>query len=207
MLSTTRLDECYRSSMAQMVTKLIKAPSATLGMDGATNVLSRSTPNVIVHDLRPWFVEYLRAGLKKESAPEVFKKIEDSISRIHAYLQKEVVLGVVQKYGSSAVQLGGATFILSADVLSSQALELNRERQKFEVFMVTQHITTDLGENAVTTEATYRDGNRSANEDDDENEELTDAEFIEQEVLSAALAQIAVPREIPDHLFFPEQEE
>ncbi|ETO66262.1 hypothetical protein F444_16503 [Phytophthora nicotianae P1976] len=165
--------------MAQMVTKLIKAPSATLGMDGATNVLSRSTPNVIVHDLRPWFVEYLRAGLKKESAPEVFKKIEDSISRINAYLQKEV----------------------------SQALELNRERQKFEVFMVTQHITTDLGENAVTTEATYRDGNRSANEDDDENEELTDAEFIEQEVLSAALAQIAVPREIPDHLFFPEQEE
>ncbi|ETP07388.1 hypothetical protein F441_16343 [Phytophthora nicotianae CJ01A1] len=165
--------------MAQMVTKLIKAPSATLGMDGATNVLSRSTPNVIVHDLRPWFVEYLRAGLKKESAPEVFKKIEDSISRINAYLQKEV----------------------------SQALELNRERQKFEVFMVTQHITTDLGENAVTTEAAYRDGNRSANEDDDENEELTDAEFIEQEVLSAALAQIAVPREIPDHLFFPEQEE
>ncbi|ETL31151.1 hypothetical protein L916_15952 [Phytophthora nicotianae] len=187
--------------MAQMVTKLIKAPSATLGMDGATNVLSRSTPNVIVHDLRPWFVEYLRAGLKKESAPEVFKKIEDSISRINAYLQKEVVLETALVLAKSKNRL------LWLTIPQSQALELNRERQKFEVFMVTQHITTDLGENAVTTEATYRDGNRSANEDDDENEELTDAEFIEQEVLSAALAQIAVPREIPDHLFFPEQEE
>ncbi|ETL41791.1 hypothetical protein L914_07237 [Phytophthora nicotianae] len=94
MLSTTLLGECYCSSMAQMAKALIKAPSVTLGVDGATNVLSRSMSNVIAHDPRPWFVEYLLAHLRKDSAPEVFKKIEATISRIHAYHQKEVVFGL-----------------------------------------------------------------------------------------------------------------
>ncbi|ETP31126.1 hypothetical protein F442_19978 [Phytophthora nicotianae P10297] len=77
MLSTTLLGECYRLSMEQMAAALIKAPSVTLGVDGATNVLSRSMSNVIAPDPHPWFVEYLRAVLKRESAPKVFTKIND----------------------------------------------------------------------------------------------------------------------------------
>ncbi|ETP18242.1 hypothetical protein F441_07501 [Phytophthora nicotianae CJ01A1] len=82
------------NGLLRMAKALIKAPSVTLGVDGATNVLSRSMSNVIAHDPRPWFVEYLLADLKKDSAPEVFKKIEATISRIHAYHQKEVVFGL-----------------------------------------------------------------------------------------------------------------
>ncbi|ETI33149.1 hypothetical protein F443_20149 [Phytophthora nicotianae P1569] len=65
------------NGLLRMAAALIKAPSVTLGVDGATNVLSRSMSNVIAPDPHPWFVEYLRAVLKRESAPEVFTKIKD----------------------------------------------------------------------------------------------------------------------------------
>ncbi|KAI9982158.1 hypothetical protein PInf_008049 [Phytophthora infestans] len=60
--------------MLDVARALRESPAVTLGVDGATNVLSRSLSNVIAHDPRPWFVEYLRADLKKESEPEVTKK-------------------------------------------------------------------------------------------------------------------------------------
>ncbi|KAI9990487.1 hypothetical protein PInf_021510 [Phytophthora infestans] len=73
-LSTTLLSSCYTDVMLDVARALRESPAVTLGVDGATNVLSRSLSNVIAHDPRPWFVEYLRADLKKESEPEVTKK-------------------------------------------------------------------------------------------------------------------------------------
>ena len=81
--------------MTEMATVLASAPSITLGVDGPTNVLSRSMSNVIAHDPRPWFVGYLRADMKKETAVEVFKKIADTITRMHAFLYKELVVSFV----------------------------------------------------------------------------------------------------------------
>ncbi|KAG1684526.1 hypothetical protein DVH05_011041 [Phytophthora capsici] len=62
------------------------AEALTIGVDGATNVLSRSMSNVIVDDPRPWFAEYLNADLKKESGVEVTRKIMAVISRLNAFM-------------------------------------------------------------------------------------------------------------------------
>ncbi|KAF4145216.1 hypothetical protein GN958_ATG05570 [Phytophthora infestans] len=94
-LSTTLLSSCYNDVMLDVARALRESPAVTLGVDGATNVLSRSLSNVIAHDPRPWFVEYLRADLKKESEPEVTKKVEESITRMHTYLDRPVVFAFV----------------------------------------------------------------------------------------------------------------
>jgi hypothetical protein len=62
-------------------------------MDGATNVLSRSMSNIIAHDPRPWFVEYLLADLKKESETELAAKVVSVIARLHDAVGKHLVHG------------------------------------------------------------------------------------------------------------------
>jgi hypothetical protein len=95
-ISTTYLDECYREVQMKMGRELSCSPTIIIGMDGATNVLSRSMSNIIAHDPRPWFVEYLRADLKKESEQEeVSRKITDCISRLHNFIGKELVNGFI----------------------------------------------------------------------------------------------------------------
>ena len=58
------------------------AAAVIIGMDGSTNVLSSSMSNIIAHTPRPWFVEYLRADLKKESADELLVKLKASIDAL-----------------------------------------------------------------------------------------------------------------------------
>jgi hypothetical protein len=55
--------------------ELAGATSVIIGVDVATNVFFRSMSNIIAHDPRPWFVESLKADLKKGSATELLSKI------------------------------------------------------------------------------------------------------------------------------------
>jgi hypothetical protein len=64
-ISTTHLDAYYNEVQMKMARELCSAPAIVIGMDGATNVLRRSISNIIAHDPRPWFIEYLRADLKR----------------------------------------------------------------------------------------------------------------------------------------------
>ncbi|KAE9220734.1 hypothetical protein PF004_g13241 [Phytophthora fragariae] len=71
--------------MMEMRRNLLASSALTIAVDGATNVLSRSMSNVIVHDPRPWFAEYLKSNLKKETAGEVFGKVASVISRLNEF--------------------------------------------------------------------------------------------------------------------------
>ena len=63
-----------------------------IGIDGATNVLSRNVSNVIAHTPRPWFVEYVRTDLK-ESVVELVKKVKEIFQTLLAYVCRGVVDG------------------------------------------------------------------------------------------------------------------
>jgi hypothetical protein len=78
-----------------VLTSLKSAPSVIPGLDGATNFLSRSMSNVIAHDPRPWFIEYLRADLKKESEVELSSKIVSAITRFDSFVGKQIVAGFI----------------------------------------------------------------------------------------------------------------
>ena len=60
--------------------------SLTLGIDGATNVLSQSRSNVIAHTPLPFFIEYLRADLQKESSENLSHKVADIIDRLRTFI-------------------------------------------------------------------------------------------------------------------------
>lgn len=47
-----------------------------MGMDGATNRLSKSLSNIIVHVPVPLFIEYLNAYMKRETTPNVVNKLK-----------------------------------------------------------------------------------------------------------------------------------
>ena len=74
--------------------------SVTLGIDGATIALSKSMSNVILHTPLPFFLEYLRADLKRETAVNLLAKLEDVVKRLEDTL---VQAGFsVGKWGSSS---------------------------------------------------------------------------------------------------------
>jgi hypothetical protein len=74
LIGTDLLRASYTKTQLDMIKALKLAPSVILGMDGATNVLSRSMSNIIAHDPRPWFVEYLLADLKRSLKPSWLRK-------------------------------------------------------------------------------------------------------------------------------------
>ena len=78
-ISTHLLNELYDSVQVQMGKDLTTAAAVVLGVDGATNVLARSMSNIIAHSPLPWFVEYLKADLKKETSRNLFDKVKDVI--------------------------------------------------------------------------------------------------------------------------------
>lgn len=87
----TLLMDCYQDVMGHMMGELFQSAAITIGVDGATNGLSRSMSNVIVHDPKPWFVEYLRTDLKKETALQVSVKIKAVVGRLDCALHKALV--------------------------------------------------------------------------------------------------------------------
>lgn len=76
------LDETYKITKSQALKILKSSKVSTMGIDGATNVLSKSISNVIIHTPMRFFVKYLRSDLKRETKPNVLAKIKDSISRV-----------------------------------------------------------------------------------------------------------------------------
>jgi hypothetical protein len=94
-ISTDLLSEKYAELQVYMAKELVAAPAVIIGMDGATNVLSRSVSNVIAHDPRPWFVEYLKVDLKKESQVQLTAKVVDSVAQLHRLLGKDVVTAFI----------------------------------------------------------------------------------------------------------------
>jgi len=90
-ISTHLLSDLYDTVQNNMAKELLAAPGVVLSMDGATNVLSRSMSNVIAHSPAPWFVEYLRADLKKETSRNTLDKVIDVLNRLHEFIGKDVV--------------------------------------------------------------------------------------------------------------------
>ena len=88
-ISTHLLSEIYDTVQLNMGKELAATTAVVLGMDGATNVLCRSMSNVIAHCPSPWFVEYLKADLKKETSRNVFDKVKDVISRLHTFVERK----------------------------------------------------------------------------------------------------------------------
>lgn len=76
------LDDSYKATMKSVIDIITKCNGGVLGVDGATNRLAKSVSNVIVHTPTPFFIEYLRADLKRETTVNVVAKLEDTIKRI-----------------------------------------------------------------------------------------------------------------------------
>lgn len=62
------LEESYNSSMNSVLNEIRRKRSETIGVDGATNRLSKSVSNVIIHLPAPFFIEYLHSDLKRETS-------------------------------------------------------------------------------------------------------------------------------------------
>lgn len=76
------LDVVYRDVMAKVIEEIKRSGGGTLSTDGATDNLSKSKSNVILHTPRPLFIEYLRSDLKRETTPNVVAKLTDTIRRL-----------------------------------------------------------------------------------------------------------------------------
>lgn len=94
-ISTQLLADDYASAMLTMRDELASAAAVTVGVDGATNVHSRTMNNVLAFDTRPWFVEYLRPGSGKETAVWLASSITDAVSRLNNFVGKRVVSAFV----------------------------------------------------------------------------------------------------------------
>lgn len=53
-----------------------------MGIDGATNVLSKTRSNVMIHTPLPIFMEYLRSDLQRETMENVVENLRDVMKRI-----------------------------------------------------------------------------------------------------------------------------
>jgi hypothetical protein len=91
-ISTVYMNRKYEQTMMDVGKELLRAAAFIVGVDGATNVLSRSMSNVIAHTPLPWFVEYLRADLKKESEIEVANKLVNAFARLNTFMGREGVV-------------------------------------------------------------------------------------------------------------------
>lgn len=77
------LDNVYENIMAGVLEAIIrKSSGGVLGIDGATSRLPKSVSNVIIHNTKPLFIEYLRSDLKRETTVNVVDKIEDVMRRL-----------------------------------------------------------------------------------------------------------------------------
>lgn len=94
-ISNDLLVESYTQQQLAVLKTLATAPAVILGIDGATNVLSRSLSNVIAHDPRPWFLEYMQSDLRKETEIVLAEKVADIIHRLHFTVGRSVVCGFI----------------------------------------------------------------------------------------------------------------
>lgn len=69
------LDRDYERTMERPLHMMKEAGGATIGIDGASNVMSNAICNEIAHTPIPFFVEYNRVDLKIETAENVTKML------------------------------------------------------------------------------------------------------------------------------------
>ena len=62
--------------MQAMIDEVNRKGSATVGVDSATNRLSKSISNFTIHLPHPFSVEYLESDLQRETSLNVFNKIK-----------------------------------------------------------------------------------------------------------------------------------
>lgn len=76
------LDAAYASTMDRTFDAIRSARGGVIGIDGATNVLSKSMSNVIIHTPTPLFIEYLKSDMHRETTANVAAKVKDVLQRI-----------------------------------------------------------------------------------------------------------------------------
>lgn len=77
------LEKLYDQTLAKAFEKLRAEGEGTLWLYGATDNLSRSPLNEILHTPLPYFIECLKGDLKRENTRNVVSNIEDAIMRIN----------------------------------------------------------------------------------------------------------------------------
>lgn len=65
---------------------LKESQCATMGVDRATNALSKSISNVIFHTKLPLFIEYLRSDFRWETMENVVIKLKDTVNLIETLI-------------------------------------------------------------------------------------------------------------------------
>lgn len=68
--------------MQSTIRAIINSGGGTLGIYGATNVLSKRMSNVIIHTTLPLFIEYRRSDMLRETTGNVVDKVKDVMTRI-----------------------------------------------------------------------------------------------------------------------------
>ena len=76
------LSTIYEENIQETLHKIKSDCGGVLGVDGATNVMSKSLSNVNVHTPLPFFIEYLRSDLGRETTCNVFARTGDCMMRL-----------------------------------------------------------------------------------------------------------------------------
>lgn len=76
------LDDVYNEIMDRVCVEVRNAAGCTLGIDGVTENLAKSKSVVIIHTPFPFFTEYLKSDLQRETIRNVVKMIEDAIESL-----------------------------------------------------------------------------------------------------------------------------
>lgn len=82
MIGGAFLDEAYNRRMARALQILQNSRGATVGIDGASNALSKSISNVIIHTTITVFDEYVSSDLHRKTTPNVVAKVKDTVNRV-----------------------------------------------------------------------------------------------------------------------------
>lgn len=77
------LTSVYKNCMAKVIYLIVQHKDGVLGVDGAANRLSKSVSNVILNIPQPRFIDYLGAGLGRETASNVTIKIKECVDRLN----------------------------------------------------------------------------------------------------------------------------
>lgn len=89
------LRKVYENIMGTVTFKISEANVGVFGIDRATNRLAKSVRNVIVHKPTPFFVEFLRADLKRETKTNVVDKIKNVIKLLDDVIDIKFVFAFV----------------------------------------------------------------------------------------------------------------
>lgn len=85
----------YNDFMADLIDGIKHSGGGLMRIEGATNRISKSFRNVIVHIILPLFIEYLTGGLKYEKNTNIVAKIKNSISRLNKIVGMKAVFAFV----------------------------------------------------------------------------------------------------------------